>query len=137
MIVTGYLLDTNHLSCLATLQHPLRERVAQCATRGDVFHYIDHCVVELVFGIALLPRADATLREWKLLAEGLVRIVNDVDDAIEAGLLQARLRKRGRQLDTVDAMIAISAFRSQLTVLTTDRDFEAIPEMPAENWLKR
>jgi predicted nucleic acid-binding protein len=32
-------------------------------------------------------------------------------------------------------MIAAVVLRLRATLLTTDRDFEALPEVPAENWL--
>ena len=56
-------------------------------------------------------------------------------DAEFAAQLQISLRKRGWQLETVDALIATIALRYDLTLLTTDRDFEAIPDLQQANWL--
>ena len=39
------------------------------------------------------------------------------------------------QLETVDALITAVALRYDLTLLTTDRDFNAVPQLKQENWL--
>jgi len=44
-------------------------------------------------------------------------------------------QRQGRQLATVDALIAAVALRYDLVLLTTDRDFRAIPMFPCEDWL--
>ncbi|MBI4671516.1 MAG: PIN domain-containing protein [Chloroflexi bacterium] len=59
----------------------------------------------------------------------------DETDAVSAADLQITLRKRGRQLATIDALIATLALRHNLILLTTDRDFQAAPELAQENWM--
>ena len=63
--------------------------------------------------------------------------VYDLDraDAERAAHLQIQLRRQGWQLGPVDALIAAVALRYGLTLLTTDRDFAAIPSPSQENWL--
>ena len=51
------------------------------------------------------------------------------------GNLYLELRKSGRVLSQVDLLLAALARQVGLTVLTTDRDFEAIPDLKCENWL--
>ncbi len=51
------------------------------------------------------------------------------------GELYLTLQSRGRALSHVDIVLAAMARQMNLTVLTTDRDFEALPEIPTENWL--
>jgi predicted nucleic acid-binding protein len=53
-----------------------------------------------------------------------------------AAELQTSLRRRGWQLATVDALIAAVALRHDLTLLTTDGDFAAVPGLVCENWLR-
>lgn len=55
-------------------------------------------------------------------------------DAEQAAELQILLRKKGWKLDTIDAMIAIVALRYDLILLTSDKDFSAVPELKTENW---
>jgi predicted nucleic acid-binding protein len=59
----------------------------------------------------------------------------DEADAVDAAGLQVLLRRRGRQLTTVDALVATVALRYDLTVLTTDGDFAHVPSLRTENWV--
>ena len=44
------------------------------------------------------------------------------------------LRRLGRVLSQVDMMIAALARQMKYTILTTDRDFEALPDIETEDW---
>lgn len=46
------------------------------------------------------------------------------------------LRRAGRVLSQVDIMVASLARQMKLTVLTTDRDFEAVEDIATEDWSK-
>jgi tRNA(fMet)-specific endonuclease VapC len=133
--VADYLLDTNHASPLVTLSHPLRQRILQSLNDGDNFATCVPVVAETLFGIALLPRAIQNLDEWKRLKPLLSCYIPDETDAEFAAELQVSLRSRGWQLETVDALIASVALRYDLTLLTTDRDFQAVPQLSQANWL--
>jgi predicted nucleic acid-binding protein len=50
--------------------------------------------------------------------------------------LYNELKGKGRVLSQVDMMIAALARRMDLVVLTTDRDFEALPDIVTENWIQ-
>jgi tRNA(fMet)-specific endonuclease VapC len=133
--MANYLLDTNHLSPLVTFNHPLRQYFIQRQQQGDVFTLTVPALAELLFGLGTLPRARQNLAEWDRLRAGLTIYDLDRSDAEKAAGLQLSLRRRGRQLETVDALIAAVALRYDLTLLTTDRDFAAIPDLPQENWI--
>ena len=51
------------------------------------------------------------------------------------GEIYLDLRRRGRALSQVDMMLAALCRQMSLTLLTTDRDFEALPDLRCENWL--
>lgn len=133
--MAAYLLDTNHLSPLVTLGHPLRDRVIEHLRQGDHFGIALPCLIELLYGIALVPRSRQNLEEWQRLEAAF--FVYDIhrQDAEKAAALRIQLRRQGWQLETVDAMIAAVALRYDLVLLTTDRDFEAVSGLPQENWL--
>jgi predicted nucleic acid-binding protein len=133
--MTAYLLDTNHLSPLVTLDHPLRQKLTQSQQTGHTFALAVPALTELLFGLGLLPRARQNLAEWQRLQAGLTFYDLDRADAERAAALQISLRRRGWQLDTVDALIAAVALRYDLTLLTADRDFQAVPQLKQENWL--
>ena len=120
--MANYLLDTNHASPLVTLHHPLRQRVLAALVAGDVF-------------ASCVPRAVQNRAIWEQLQPQLACHVPDAADAARAADLQILLRRRGRQLATVDALIAVTALRYDLTLLTTDADFQAVPGLRLENWI--
>jgi tRNA(fMet)-specific endonuclease VapC len=133
--MVAYLLDTNHTSPLVMLQHPLRQRVLITLAAGDMFAICVPVLTETLFGIGIAPRAIHNLAVWEQLRMKIPCYVPDEDDAIRATNLQIQLRKRGRQITTVDATIAVTALRYDLTLLTTDGDFRAVPGLRLDNWL--
>lgn len=130
----SYLLDTNHASRLVTVGHPLQQRISQASAAGDRFHITILVVTETVFGFSTLPRAARNAQEWSTWRPLLSLLETDEADALDAAHLQVTLRRRGRQLGTVDALIAAVALRYSLTLLTTDRDFAAVPALSTANW---
>lgn len=135
MQMTNYLLDTNHASPLITLGHPLRKRVLHRLDEGDSFAICVPVLAETLFGIGMLPRAAQNLAEWERLKPLLPCYIPDETDAEFAAELQVSLRRHGWRLATVDALIAAVALRYDLTLLTADQDFQAIPRLQHENWL--
>lgn len=133
--MSTYLLDTNHLSPMVTLSHSLRRRVLAQIELGDQFVTCVPVVTETVFGFRLLPRAIQNMQEWGRLKFIFLCRVPDLQDAEQAAELQVTLRKQGWQLETVDALIAAVTIRHDLILLTTDRDFRAVPQLRTENWL--
>ncbi len=51
------------------------------------------------------------------------------------GAVYVELRRQGRVLSRVDMILAALARQPQLALLTTDRNFEALSELPVENWV--
>ncbi|MFN8491550.1 MAG: type II toxin-antitoxin system VapC family toxin [Caldilineaceae bacterium] len=134
--MSDYLLDTNHASPLVTLEHPLRELILQRVDEGDSFAICTPVLTETLYGIGILPRAAQNLREWERLRLFLPCFAADETDAKFAAELQILLRLQGRQLNTVDALVAAVALRYDLIVLTKDKDFRVVPNLRYENWLK-
>jgi tRNA(fMet)-specific endonuclease VapC len=130
-----YLLDTNHLSPLVTMEHPLRAKVLRQIQTGDHFAIAAPALTEFLFGIQSVPRARQNLAEWGRLRLAFLFYQVEQDDAEQAATLQLGLRQRGRQLHTVDALIAAVALRYNLTLLTTDKDFQAVVGLARDNWL--
>lgn len=134
--MVAYLLDTNHASPLVTRGHPLRGVVRDRAAAGDAFAICVPVLTETLFGISLLPRALQNRAEWAQFQPLLPCYSPDEADGAAAATLQVALRRRGRQLATVDALIAAIALRYDLVLLTTDRDFAPIASLAQENWLR-
>ncbi|MEW6691002.1 MAG: PIN domain-containing protein, partial [Pseudomonadota bacterium] len=53
-------------------------------------------------------------------------LVADRQDHIDAADLRNRCRRTGIQIGTIDALIAQLCVRHQLTLLTTDKDFDRV-----------
>ena len=66
--MSGYLLETNHLSPLVTVGHPLRDRILLYSGQEGAFAIPAPAVTEFLFGIILLPRGEQNLAEWARLA---------------------------------------------------------------------
>lgn len=133
--MAGYLLDTNHLSPFVTLDHPLRQILIDRLQQGDTFSIAAPALAEFLFGIQTIPRAILNVQEWQKFHNAFNYYDIQRKDAEQAAILQLELRRRGRQLHTVDALIAAVALRYQLTLLTTDKDFQAVVGLAQANWL--
>ncbi|MFZ4656212.1 MAG: type II toxin-antitoxin system VapC family toxin [Caldilineaceae bacterium] len=132
--MTSYLLDTNHLSPLITLDHPLRNKVLLQIKAGDLFAIAAPALNEFLFGIGIAKRAQQNWQEWEFLQPSFIYYRIDVADAEKAARLRINLRTRGRQLEAIDSMLAIIALENNLTLLTRDKDFQAVPALKQENW---
>lgn len=133
--MTLYLLDTNHLSAALNDESGLRDRMREVRLRGDRLGICVPVLCELQAGISMSTRRDHNQR---LLLE-LLRQVRiwplDVTCARLYGELYHELRRRGRALSQVDIMLAALAKHMGATLVTTDRDFEAVPGLHLESWL--
>jgi predicted nucleic acid-binding protein len=129
-----YLLDTNHLSPLVTLEHPLRERILLRMQAGDTFSIPSPALNEFLFGISVLPRAKQNLEEWERFKYQFNYYAIDRVSAERSATLRVTLRKRGLQLEALDSLIAIIALRYDLILLTTDKDFHPIPNLRYDSW---
>ena len=134
--MASYLLDANHASPLVTIRHSLRKRILDGLAAGHSFAIAAPVLTEMLFGISLLPRAAQNRAEWLRLKPHIACITIQESDAEQAAELQVQMRRRGWQLETVDALCATIALRHDLILLTTDHDFNPIPDLKLENWLK-
>lgn len=133
--MTAYLIDTNHLSPLVTRNHSLRHRLIAGLENDEVFAIPAPVLTEFLFGIQVLPRAVANMAEWQKYQNAFAYYDIQQQDAILAATLRVGLRRHGCQLQTVDSLIAAIALRYELTLLTTDKDFQVVPGLAQENWI--
>jgi tRNA(fMet)-specific endonuclease VapC len=134
--MTTYLLDTNHISPLVTVGHSLRVKLSERQQAGDTFVIPSPVLSEFLFGIGGLPRARQNMQEWQLLKADFAIYSVDTTIAEQAAELRINLRKHGVQFGLVDAFSAIIALQGKFVLLTTDADFQALPQLRQENWLR-
>ncbi len=135
--MTGYLLDTNHLSAALDDDSPVYERILTARRAGKRVGTCAGVLCELAVGIEQTARREAN---WEVLRVRLrqTRIWPiDLPTVRAYGEIYNELRAKGRVLSQVDMMVAALARRLSLTVLTTDRDFDAVPDIQIEDWTKR
>ncbi|MBI3861808.1 MAG: type II toxin-antitoxin system VapC family toxin [Planctomycetia bacterium] len=133
--MTRYLLDTNAAADCIFRRKGVHERVKQARLAGHKIGIGIPVLAELLAGIEcsatrernleILARHIALFRIWPLTTEA-VR---------EYARLYADLRRRGRPMQTMDILIAAIALSlGNCTVVTTDSDLSAVPDLKVENW---
>jgi predicted nucleic acid-binding protein len=133
--MSGFLLDTNHLSAAIEDNHPLLQRLKQTHGAGNRLGTCVPVLCELEAGIAAMNRPD----EARQALRSVLRFVRvwplKTTTAVNYGELFWELRRAGRVLSQVDMMVAAMALSDRLTVLSSDQDFAAVGQLRCENWL--
>ena len=132
--MSDYLLDCNHLSAAIRKVSRLRERIHRARRAGHRFISCHPVLCELEVGIQQTAKPEEVRRLLGLLLRHVRLWPLDAETARVYGSVYAELRSRGRALSQVDMMLAALARQHKLTVLTTDRDFEAFPDLTVEDW---
>lgn len=122
----GYLLDSNHLSAALRKTSPVRDRIHQGRRVGHRFISCYPVLCELEVGIQQTSRPDDNRRRLAQLLRHVRLWPLDAATARLYGEVYLELRRAGRALSQVDIVLAALARQHKLTVLTTDRDFEAL-----------
>ncbi|MCP3956634.1 MAG: type II toxin-antitoxin system VapC family toxin [bacterium] len=134
--MAGYLLDSNHLGQAVTRTSTVRERLEEIRKSGERFGTCVPALCEIEAGVRQVSHPE----EYRLNLKRLLRHVRvwplDLETARIYGEIYGTLRAKGRVLSQVDIMLAALARQMRLTLLTTDRDFEALPEIRTENWVE-
>lgn len=131
----AYLLDCNHLSAALRKVSPVRERVREERKAGHRFISCLPVLCELEVGIQQTAKPDEYRRRLAQLLRHVRLWPLDGETARLYGAVYIELRRVGRVVSQVDMMLAALARQHGLTVLTTDRDFEALPDVRIENWI--
>ncbi len=130
-----YLLDTNHLGEAIGRVSIVRDRIQQLHRQGEVFGTCVPALCELLVGVVMRKDAEKTRRRL----DGFLQVVRiwPLDLAIADRYAEAyhELQKAGRALSQVDILLAAMARHLNATLLTSDNDFQALPDIPTENWL--
>ena len=133
--MTGYLLDTNHMSAAILRVSKVRDRILQERKQGLRFGTCVPVLCELEVAIQLSGNVPSCRRYSNLVLEE-VRVWPVDQHVIRLfGESYLELQRVGRILSHVDIVLVALARHMNLTLLTTDRDFEAVPDLRVENWL--
>ena len=131
--MSNYLVTTHHAVALWR-NHP--SLVARVAAAQDAALYLCQPVIgEMWYRIYNMP--DREVSE-KMLEEFITRFpMAEYDGAAakEFGLIKNAMTKIRRPISDVDAQVASIARTREMTVLSADQHFSAIPRLKVENWL--
>jgi tRNA(fMet)-specific endonuclease VapC len=130
-----YLLDTNHMSPAINPVSPLRDKLHHAKQIGVTFGTCVPVLCELEAGIDQSRFKESYRRQLTHILNFIRIWPIEIAVARTYGKTLNELKRRGRVLSQVDLILASLAKEMNLTLLTSDRDFEALPELPTENWL--
>lgn len=130
-----FLVDTNHLSAAINPVSTVRERLYQQHRQGVRFRTCIPVLFEIEVGIQDSAHVDSYRRQLKHLLRKVKLVPLEPPMAQHYGEVYRELRRVGRALSQVDMMLAAVVRQLKWTLLSADRDFEALPDIRTENWL--
>jgi tRNA(fMet)-specific endonuclease VapC len=133
--VTRFILDTNHVGDGFRKVSAVRDRIQQMKKRGHLFATCGPVLCEVAVGF---PEGEAGASMRLRLKRFLTQLkIWQVDLSIvdHYADLYHELKAAGRALSQVDKMVAALARHRSAVILTSDSDFQALPDIPTENWL--
>jgi predicted nucleic acid-binding protein len=135
VVISGYLLDTNHVGHAVTPSSIVRQQISKLRTGGAKIGTCVPVLCEIEAGIQQVNEPD----RYRSNLEYLLRQVRiwpiDKLTAQLYGVIYHDLKKRGRVLSQVDIMLAALSRQMNLALVTSDKDFSAISGLAVENWL--
>jgi tRNA(fMet)-specific endonuclease VapC len=113
----------------------VQRKIAEQRAAGIKIGICVPVLCEIEAGIQQIKRPD----EYRLNLESLLRQVRiwpiDRLTATIYGSIHHDLKRRGRVLSQVDMMLAALARQMKLTLVSSDQDFAALPDIMTEDWL--
>jgi tRNA(fMet)-specific endonuclease VapC len=125
-----FLLDTNAAIALGRGDSGIREFVRRSA---EIFVPVI-TVGELYFGAEKSDRPTVNRAYIQQFIQARTVLPCDLQVAREYGRLRAALRRQGTPIPDNDTWLAAIALRHRLTVVTRDKHFRYVPELPAVFW---
>lgn len=135
--MTRYLLDTNQISDAVGRVSIVRDRIQRGRANGLIVGTSFPVICELEAGLQGLEQPERPRRVLEAMLGRTIKLWPMTRSAsIVYGRLYQDLRRRGRVLSQVDLMLAALCFDMGLTLLTSDQDFRAIPDLNIEDWTR-
>jgi tRNA(fMet)-specific endonuclease VapC len=130
-----FLLDCNHVSAAIRKVSFVRDRIQQARKLGHKFGTCIPVLGELEAGIQQTDKPHEFRRRLNQLLKHVRLWPLDQNAAQLFGAIYNELRRQGRVLSQVDMILAALARQRKMTLLTTDKDFEALSDIQTENWV--
>jgi tRNA(fMet)-specific endonuclease VapC len=133
--MADFLLDCNHFAAAIRKVSVMRDRLQQARKNGKKFGSCFPVLCELEAGIQQTTDPDAYRKRLGYVLKHVRLWPLDHETTRLYGAVYRELRQQGRVLSQVDMILAALIRQKNLTLLTADKDFEALPDIPTENWL--
>jgi tRNA(fMet)-specific endonuclease VapC len=130
----AYLLDTNHIGRAVDRASIVGQRILEARLAGVPLGTCLPVLCEIEAGMRQVQHQVKYRRDLNHLLLQLRLWPVDLKTARIYGDLYIELRRLGRAFSQVDIMVAALARQRKLTILTTDRDFEALPDIRTADW---
>src|SRR6266478_7270266 len=130
----AYLLDTNHVGMAVDRATAVGQRVCEARLAGQRLGTRLPVLCEIEAGMRQVRRKAQYRRELDHLLLQLRVWPIDRRTARIYGDVYMELRRKGNALSQVDIMVAALARQMKLTILTTDGDFDALPDIRTADW---
>jgi tRNA(fMet)-specific endonuclease VapC len=132
----AYLLDTNHVGLAVDSASLVGQRIFEARLAGVRLGTCLPVLCEIEAGMRQVRHKMKYRRDLNQLLLQLRLWPVDLKTARIYGDIYNDLRRRGRVLSQVDIMIAALARQMNFTILTTDGDFTALPDIRTADWSK-
>jgi tRNA(fMet)-specific endonuclease VapC len=133
--VKKLLLDSGILSDFINRRRSVYDRVKECAAQRIRIGTCVPVLAEIAFGIEASKSRDTNMQRFVAALPSLTVWPFDNDAAFRYGLVASELRQNGRPMQVVDVMIAAIALNlGDCTVVTTDSDLLAVPNLNVVRW---
>ena len=127
-----YMLDTNTVSYLIKGHQAMIQRLSN--TAPDTLCISSITEGELRFGLAKRPEA----KRLHILVEEFLRHVDVLawgrKEAARYGAIRAVIESQGITLSPLDMLIASHALTAKSVLVTSDKAFQRVPDLPLEDW---
>jgi tRNA(fMet)-specific endonuclease VapC len=134
--MAAYLLDTNHVGVAIDRDSLVGQKILKARLAGIRFGTCLPMLCEIEAGMRHVRRKVKYRRDLNHLLLQLRIWPIDLKTTQFYGDIYTELHQAGRVLSQVDIMVAAMARQMKLTILTTDRDFDALPDIRTEDWSK-
>jgi tRNA(fMet)-specific endonuclease VapC len=132
----AYLLDTNHVGMAVNRESAVGQRIYEARLKGVRLGTCLPVLCEVEAGMRQVRHKLKYRRDLNHLLRQLRLWSVDLRTARIYGDIYIELRRRGRVLSQVDIMVAALARQMKLIVLSSDHDFQALPDIHTEDWSK-
>jgi tRNA(fMet)-specific endonuclease VapC len=133
----NYLLDTNVCIAVINGKSPRMEtKVLQALKTGDELMVSSVSAFELWYGVEKSERRSANAqRLMSFLADYVIALSFDEEDARAAGTIRVELESTGRRIGEYDLLIASQALRHGMTLVTANvKEFGRVKNLSWEDW---